>query len=91
MLCVSSHAVANELRRAHDQVGGLQFRLFACGEGRAIRVGFNTNGTLLTERKGRELIDSGLDELRVSLDAVLAVEDPTAAPAEDRVGMEVVA
>ncbi|HTS93759.1 MAG TPA: radical SAM protein [Stellaceae bacterium] len=30
---------------------------------------FNTNGTLLTERKGRELIESGLDELRVSLDA----------------------
>src|SRR4051812_16872574 len=30
---------------------------------------FNTNGTLLTERKGRALIDSGLDELRVSLDA----------------------
>src|SRR5438128_144626 len=30
---------------------------------------FNTNGTLLTEKKGRELIDSGLDELRVSLDA----------------------
>src|SRR5215469_7997053 len=30
---------------------------------------FNTNGTLLTERKGAELIDSGLDELRVSLDA----------------------
>ena len=30
---------------------------------------FNTNGTLLTERKGRELIAAGLDELRVSLDA----------------------
>jgi MoaA/NifB/PqqE/SkfB family radical SAM enzyme len=30
---------------------------------------FNTNGTLLTGKKGRELIDSGLDELRVSLDA----------------------
>src|SRR5437016_6195381 len=30
---------------------------------------FNTNGTLLSEKKGRELIDSGLDELRVSLDA----------------------
>ena len=30
---------------------------------------FNTNGTLLNERRGRELIDSGLDELRVSLDA----------------------
>src|SRR5205085_7215917 len=28
-----------------------------------------TNGTLLTERKGRELIAAGLDELRVSLDA----------------------
>src|SRR2546421_3874818 len=30
---------------------------------------FNTNGTLLTRRKGQELIDTGLDELRVSLDA----------------------
>src|SRR3954453_14596055 len=36
---------------------------------RGIYVLFNTNGTLLTRRKGRELIDSGLDELRVSLDA----------------------
>jgi MoaA/NifB/PqqE/SkfB family radical SAM enzyme len=35
---------------------------------------FNTNGTLLTLRKGRELIDAGLDELRVSLDAA----EPTA-------------
>ena len=30
---------------------------------------FNTNGALLTRRTGQELIDSGLDELRVSLDA----------------------
>jgi MoaA/NifB/PqqE/SkfB family radical SAM enzyme len=30
---------------------------------------FNTNGTALTAKKGRELADSGLDELRVSLDA----------------------
>jgi len=30
---------------------------------------FNTNGTLLTRRKAKELIDSGLDELRVSIDA----------------------
>ena len=30
---------------------------------------FNTNGTLLNERRGRDLIASGLDELRVSLDA----------------------
>jgi MoaA/NifB/PqqE/SkfB family radical SAM enzyme len=36
---------------------------------RGTYVLFNTNGTLLTERKGRELVDAGLDELRVSLDA----------------------
>src|SRR5579864_2603527 len=36
---------------------------------RGTYVLFNTNGTLLTARKGRELIDAGLDELRVSLDA----------------------
>jgi MoaA/NifB/PqqE/SkfB family radical SAM enzyme len=36
---------------------------------RGAYVLFNTNGTLLTPRKGRELADSGLDELRVSLDA----------------------
>src|ERR1700724_3495895 len=35
---------------------------------RGTYVLFNTNGTLLSERKGRELIESGLDELRVSLD-----------------------
>jgi MoaA/NifB/PqqE/SkfB family radical SAM enzyme len=36
---------------------------------RGTYVLFNTNGTLLTRKKGRELIDAGLDELRVSLDA----------------------
>jgi MoaA/NifB/PqqE/SkfB family radical SAM enzyme len=36
---------------------------------RGTYVLFNTNGSLLTERKGREMIDAGLDELRVSLDA----------------------
>ena len=36
---------------------------------RGTYVLFNTNGTLLTRRKGQELIDSGLDELRVSIDA----------------------
>jgi MoaA/NifB/PqqE/SkfB family radical SAM enzyme len=36
---------------------------------RGTHVLFNTNGTLLTARKGQELIDSRLDELRVSLDA----------------------
>ena len=36
---------------------------------RGAYVLFNTNGTVLTARKGRELAESGLDELRVSLDA----------------------
>jgi len=36
---------------------------------RGAYVLFNTNGTLLTRRKGKELVESGLDELRVSLDA----------------------
>ena len=36
---------------------------------RNIYVLFNTNGTLLTEANGKKLIDAGLDELRVSLDA----------------------
>src|ERR1700747_400824 len=36
---------------------------------RGVYVLFNTNGTVLSERNGRALIDVGLDELRVSLDA----------------------
>ena len=36
---------------------------------RGAYVLFNTNGTLLTARKGDELVAAGLDELRVSLDA----------------------
>jgi radical SAM protein with 4Fe4S-binding SPASM domain len=36
---------------------------------RKVYVLFNTNGTALNERNGRALIDAGLDELRVSLDA----------------------
>src|SRR5947199_9834778 len=36
---------------------------------RGTYVLFNTNGTLLNERRGRDLVESGLDELRVSLDA----------------------
>src|SRR5947199_6689640 len=39
---------------------------------RGTYVLFNTNGTLLNERRGRDLIASGLDELRVSLDAAEA-------------------
>ena len=36
---------------------------------RGTHVLFNTNATLLTRRKGKELIEAGLDEMRVSLDA----------------------
>jgi MoaA/NifB/PqqE/SkfB family radical SAM enzyme len=36
---------------------------------RGVYVLFNTNGTLLTQRAGRELINARLDELRISLDA----------------------
>ncbi len=36
---------------------------------RGVYVLFNTNGTLLNPRKFPELVESGLDELRVSLDA----------------------
>jgi MoaA/NifB/PqqE/SkfB family radical SAM enzyme len=39
---------------------------------RGVYVLFNTNGTVLNERNGRALIDAGLDELRVSLDAANA-------------------
>jgi len=39
---------------------------------RGTYVLFNTNGTLLNERRGRDLIATGLDELRVSLDAAEA-------------------
>jgi MoaA/NifB/PqqE/SkfB family radical SAM enzyme len=39
---------------------------------RGVYVLFNTNGTLLAPRKRAELVDTGLDELRVSLDAAEA-------------------
>lgn len=39
---------------------------------RNIYVLFNTNGTLLNDTNGRALIEAGLDELRVSLDAAEA-------------------
>src|SRR6201996_2061795 len=39
---------------------------------RGVYVQFNTNGTLLAPRKRREIIETGLDELRVSLDAAEA-------------------
>jgi MoaA/NifB/PqqE/SkfB family radical SAM enzyme len=72
-------------RKIVDQVPGLQRAvLHGVGEpmlvrelpdmirylkARGVYVLFNTNGTLLREKRIRELIDCGLDELRVSLDA----------------------
>ncbi len=41
-------------------------------KGREMTVLFNTNGILLNERMQEELIDSSLDELRISLDAASA-------------------
>jgi MoaA/NifB/PqqE/SkfB family radical SAM enzyme len=35
---------------------------------RGVRVGFNSNGTLLTERKAQQLIEAGIDWLHVSVD-----------------------
>jgi radical SAM protein with 4Fe4S-binding SPASM domain len=35
---------------------------------RGVRVGFNTNGMLLTRRRAEELVDAGLDWLHVSID-----------------------
>jgi MoaA/NifB/PqqE/SkfB family radical SAM enzyme len=39
---------------------------------RGVYVFFETNGTVLNEKKGRALIAAGLDELRISLDAANA-------------------
>jgi radical SAM protein with 4Fe4S-binding SPASM domain len=39
---------------------------------RGIRVGFNSNATLLNARRAAELVDSGLDWLHVSLDGAAA-------------------
>lgn len=39
---------------------------------RGVYVLFNTNGTVLNARNGQAMIDAGLDELRVSLDAATA-------------------
>jgi MoaA/NifB/PqqE/SkfB family radical SAM enzyme len=47
-------------------------RMIAYLKDRGIYVLFNTNGTLLREKRFRELIEAGLDELRVSLDAATA-------------------
>jgi radical SAM protein with 4Fe4S-binding SPASM domain len=44
------------------------FRMIAYAAARGVRVGFNTNATLLTRRMAERLVDAGLDWLHVSLD-----------------------
>ena len=74
-----------ELMMVTDQLPGLeQGYLHGIGEpllnkelpeiirhlkGRKVHVLFNSNGILLNRRRQQELIDAGLDELRISLDA----------------------
>ncbi len=47
-------------------------RMVSYLKARGVYVLFNTNGTMLKTKKSRELIEAGLDELRVSLDAAEA-------------------
>lgn len=47
-------------------------RMIGYLKARGVYVLFNTNGTLLNPKKHRALIETGLDELRVSLDAANA-------------------
>jgi radical SAM protein with 4Fe4S-binding SPASM domain len=46
--------------------------MVAAARARGIRVGFNTNGTLLTTAKAEALVDAGLDWLHVSVDGATA-------------------
>ena len=48
------------------------FRMIEYASSRGIRMGFNTNGTLLTRKAARRLVLAGLDWLHVSLDGATA-------------------
>lgn len=47
-------------------------RMIAYASARDVRVGFNTNGVLLTPARARAVVDAGLDWLHVSLDGATA-------------------
>lgn len=47
------------------------FEMIAYLKGRGVAVVFNSDAIGLTDRKRRSLVDSGLDELRVSMDAAI--------------------
>lgn len=44
------------------------FRMIEYAAGRGVRMGFNTNGTLLTPERAERLVRAGLDWLHISLD-----------------------
>jgi radical SAM protein with 4Fe4S-binding SPASM domain len=48
------------------------FRMIEYASARGIRMGFNSNGTLLTRERAERLVDAGLDWLHVSLDGATA-------------------
>ncbi|HYY74811.1 MAG TPA: radical SAM protein [Gaiellaceae bacterium] len=48
------------------------FRMIEYAAARGIRMGFNTNGTLLTRDKAERLVRAGLDWLHISLDGATA-------------------
>ena len=48
------------------------FEMIEYAAGRGIRLGFNTNGTLLTRETSERLVRAGIDWLHVSLDAATA-------------------
>jgi radical SAM protein with 4Fe4S-binding SPASM domain len=48
------------------------FRMIAYAAGRGVRMGFNTNATLLTRATATRLVDAGLDWLCISLDGATA-------------------
>ena len=48
------------------------FRMLEYAAERGIRMGFNTNGTLLTRPKARRLVELGVDWLHVSVDGATA-------------------
>jgi MoaA/NifB/PqqE/SkfB family radical SAM enzyme len=48
------------------------FRMIEYAAGRGVRMGFNTNGTLLTRPRAERLVAAGLDWLHVSLDGATA-------------------
>jgi radical SAM protein with 4Fe4S-binding SPASM domain len=48
------------------------FRMLEYGAARGLRMGFNTNATLLTRSTAERLVDAGLDWLHVSVDGATA-------------------